>query len=72
MMSEGEEIGRHLYPDSGDTFKWVAVLRAGDRFWSTTGEFGFVRLAEEGTRGNGPQILAIGGNRLVFASYSWL
>jgi hypothetical protein len=65
IISKGTEKGLNLYPDSGDFFKWISVLRAADSLWSTSNEFGFIRLAEEGVRGVCPQILATGWDRSV-------
>jgi hypothetical protein len=65
IISKGEEKGKNMYPDSGDTFKWISILRAADSLWSTSDECGFIRLAEEGIRGVCPQILATGWNRSV-------
>ncbi len=66
IIDNGAEMGDNFYPDSGDVFKWVSVLRAADYLWSNDSKFGFVRLAEEGVFGTSPQIIVTCWNRLVF------
>jgi hypothetical protein len=35
MIDDGAEESKIFYAGSGDTFKWVSLLRAADVFWSS-------------------------------------
>jgi hypothetical protein len=65
-LKDGEEMAKTFYFESGDVFKWITVLRAGDCLWSEFNEHGFIRLTEEGLRGGYPQIVARCWDRLGF------
>jgi hypothetical protein len=65
VLKDGEEMAKTFYFESGDVFKWITVLRAGDCLWSEFNEHGFIRLTEEGVRGGCPQIVSRCWDRLV-------
>jgi len=71
-LKDGEEMAKTFYFESGDVFKWITVLRAGDCLWSEFNEHGFIRLTEEGLRGGCPQIVARCWDRLVLLKKSSL
>jgi|688.fasta_scaffold431474_1 hypothetical protein len=60
MIDAGSEEGQLFYPDSGETFKWVTLLRAADLHWSSKdvsdSEIVLFRMREEGLKEGGPQI----------------
>jgi hypothetical protein len=60
MIDTATEQGRMFYPDSGETYKWVALLRGADIHWSSKeakdASFVLFRMREEGLLGDGPQV----------------
>lgn len=64
MIDDGAEEGRLMYPESGETYKWVSVLRAADVHWGPkdTG-ISLCRMQEEGLAGDSPQIVVKCKNR---------
>jgi hypothetical protein len=67
VIKEGVEKGSLFYPGSGDTFKWVSVLRAADLHFSTQDVAGIAlfRMREEGLAGDSPQIIVRCKDRYV-------
>lgn len=69
MLDKGIEEGQLFYPDSGETYKWVTILRAADLHWSSQepedATFSLFRMREEGLHGDSPQILVNCWNRYV-------
>lgn len=64
MIDDGAEEGRLLYADSGETYKWVAVLRAADVYWGPKDAgISLCRMQEEGLAGDAPQIVVKCRNR---------
>jgi len=42
---------------SGSTYRWLGILRAADKYWRATGDFGIFRSELEGSMGSHPQLL---------------
>ncbi len=60
MIKDGIEEAKLFWPDSGDTYKWVSILRAADLHWTTKeacGNISLFRMREEGLSGDSPQIV---------------
>ena len=61
VIEEGVEEGKLFWPESGETFKWVSILRAADLHWSNkeagSASFALFRMRSEGIVGNSPQII---------------
>jgi hypothetical protein len=70
MIKEGGEEAKLFWPDSGDTFKWVSILRGADLHWTTReatcANISLFRLREEGLIGDSPQIIVRCADR-----YNW-
>ena len=64
ILDDGEVEGAEFYSLSGQTFKWVSVLRAAEVYWNSAGDNTVLfRLREEGTVGDSPQIVVRCWNR---------
>jgi len=63
IIDDGAVEAKEFYELSGDTFKWVSVLRAAEVHWNTSDSIVVFRLREEGTHGDSPQIVVRGWNR---------
>jgi len=70
MIDEGTEEGRLFWSASGETYKWVVLLRAADLFWSPqeskNAEVALFRMREEGLRGDSPHIIVRCRDRYVY------
>lgn len=42
---------------SGQTYRWIVILRVADKLWSSTDSYSFIRLKEEGIKGGNPHII---------------
>ncbi len=69
LIQDGSEEGKQFYSESGDTYKWVFILRAADIHWSTkdasAANIALFRLREEGLVGDSPQIIVKCKNRYL-------
>ena len=63
LMDNGATEAKEFYDLSGDTFKWVTVLRAAEVHWNTNDTIVLFRLREEGILGDSPQIIVRCRNR---------
>jgi len=65
VINDGIEEGQLFYSESGDTYKWVSILRAAELHFASkeNDSLSLFRMREEGLKGESPQILVRGRDR---------
>jgi len=59
ITTYANDCNQHI-DESGSTYSWVGILRAGEKHWGTVPENALFRTELEGINGNSPQLITPG------------